>query len=60
MNERLFDVYLYFHGCINERIMAENKQQAIERLRKEVDSLNPADFNERAGIIEEDSDIFEL
>lgn len=60
MTRKAFNVYLYYHGCISDIIIAENKEQATEMLRRHINTLNIEEFTEKAGIMEEGCDIYEI
>ena len=60
MKRQAFNVYIYYHGCINGMVVAETKDQAEEILRHEIEALTPEEFNERVGLMEEGSDIYEI
>ena len=60
MNRKAFNVYIYYHGCISRMVFAETKDDAEETLRHEIEDLSPEEFCERAGLMEEGSEIYEI
>ena len=56
----MYNVYLYYHGCINERIAADSEEEAAAILRERAERLNSQDFFTAAGIIEDGCDIYEI
>lgn len=58
MEKKVYNVYLYYHGCINDKIAADSEEEATAILRERVDHLNSQDFISSAGIIEDGCDIY--
>ena len=60
MEQKMYNVYLYYHGCVNERVAAFSEREAVERLRQSIEQLSCTDFCTTAGIIEDGSDAYEI
>lgn len=52
-----FNVWIYYHGCYNTEVMAENEDKAIEIARDKANSLNDTDFLHAIEVIEDGTDI---
>ena len=60
MEQKMYNVYLYYHGCVNGRIAAFSEREAVEKLRQLTEKLSSKEFCTTAGIIEDGSDAYEI
>ncbi len=58
MKKKVYNVYLYYHGCINDQIDADSESEAVEIFREKVEKMDREKFCQKAGIIEADHDAY--
>ena len=58
MEKKVYNVYLYYHGCINEQIVADSESEAESILRNKAEGMDKVEFFQTAGIIEDGSDVY--
>ena len=56
MKKKVFLTHIYYHGCINDEIVAENENEAIDLLRTRANSMSAEEFQRSAEIIEDGTD----
>lgn len=52
-----FNVSIYYHGCYNTEVMAEDEDKAMQIARDKVYNLNDTDFLHAIDVIEDGTDI---
>lgn len=57
---RTFQVWLYYHGCINGTVSASDGKEALEKVREQTSALDCADFCGQAEFFEEGHDVEEM
>ncbi len=60
MNKKVYNVYLYYHGCINGQIDANSESEAVGILRDKVERMDSEEFLQMVGIMEDGYDAYHI
>lgn len=58
--KKTFNVKLYYHGCYETEVQAENEELAVLEARRKASCENADDFITETGLTDEDHDVEEV
>lgn len=59
LEQKTYNVYIHYHGCYTQTVTAVNREEALEKVRNEVNSLSDLEFLDAIGLAENGYDIYE-